>query len=47
MGAIVGGLYACGYTPAEMMELINSDYFGYLSSGKTDPEFTYYFTKGR
>ena len=46
MGAIVGGLYACGYTPAEMMELINSDYFGYLSSGKTDPEFTYYFTKG-
>ena len=46
MGAIVGGLYACGYTPAEMMELINSDYFGYLSSGKADPEFTYYFTKG-
>ncbi len=46
MGAIVGGLYACGYTPAEMMELINSDYFGYLSSGKTDPAFTYYFTKG-
>lgn len=46
MGAIVGGLYACGYTPAEMMELINSDYFGYLSSGKTDPAFTYYFSKG-
>ncbi len=46
MGAIVGGLYACGYTPAEMMELINSDYFGYLSSGKADPAFTYYFSKG-
>ena len=46
MGAIVGGLYACGYTPAEMMELINSDYFGYLSSGKPDTAFTYYFTKG-
>ena len=46
MGAIVGGLYACGYTPAEMMELINSDYFGYLSAGKADPAFTYYFTKG-
>ena len=30
----MGGLYACGYTPAEMMELINSDYFGYLSSGR-------------
>ena len=24
MGAIVGGLYACGYTPDEMMELIKS-----------------------
>ncbi len=46
MGAIVGGLYACGYTPAEMMELINSDYFGYLSAGKADPAFTYYFSKG-
>ena len=46
MGALVGGLYACGYTPAEMMELINSDYFGYLSAGKADPAFTYYFSKG-
>jgi len=46
MGAIVGGLYACGYTPAEMMELINSDYFGYLSAGKADPASTYYFSKG-
>lgn len=45
MGAIVGGLYACGYTPAEMMALINSEYFGYLSSGKNDPAFTYYFSK--
>ena len=25
MGAIVGGLYACGYTPEEMMALLLSD----------------------
>lgn len=45
MGAIVGGLYACGYTPAEMLALITSDYFSYLSSGRIDPEFTYYFSQ--
>lgn len=44
MGAIVGGLYACGYTPEEMMELLCSEYFGYMSSGKIDPAYTYYFT---
>lgn len=45
MGAIVGGLYACGYTPEEMMELINSRYFGYMAVGKADPELTYYFAR--
>lgn len=32
MGAIVGGLYACGYTPAEMMELLQSKGFGMWST---------------
>ena len=45
MGAIVGGLYACGYTPAEMMEMIASKGFGYWSSGTIDPELTYYFVR--
>lgn len=45
MGAIVGGLYACGYTPEEMMALINSRYFSYMSVGKADPELTYYFAR--
>lgn len=45
MGAIVGGLYACGYTPDEMMELINSRYFSYMAAGKADPELTYYFAR--
>lgn len=43
MGAIVGGLYACGYTPEEMMELITSPYFACMSTGRIDPAFTYYF----
>ena len=44
MGAIVGGLYACGYTPEEMMNLIKSPYFAYMSTGRIDPAYTYYFS---
>lgn len=43
MGAIVGSLYASGYTPAEMLELIASRGFAYWSTGKIDPDYTYYF----
>ncbi len=45
MGAIVGGLYAAGYTPAEMMELILSKSFASWSTGQIDPNLTYYFLK--
>lgn len=45
MGAIVGGLYACGYTTDEMMELLMSKDFSYWSTGKIDPELSYFFTK--
>lgn len=45
MGAIVGGLYACGYTPAEMMEMIASKGFSYWSTGTIDPSLTYYFLR--
>ena len=45
MGAIIGGLYACGYTPEEMMELMCSQYFMTMSAGKYDPALTYYFSK--
>lgn len=47
MGAIVGALYAIGYTPDEMMQLITSQYFGYMSTGTVDPEYTYYFSSER
>ncbi len=43
MGAIVGGLYAAGYTPAEMLDLILSREFSYWSMGQIDPNLTYYF----
>ena len=45
MGAIVGGLYACGYTPEEMIDLILSKGFASWSTGQIDPNLTYYFLK--
>lgn len=43
IGAIVGGLYAAGYTPDEMEELFKSDDFYFWSTGKIQEEFRYYF----
>ena len=40
MGAIVGSLYAMGFTPADMMELITSREFGYWSTGTIDPSLS-------
>ena len=45
MGAIVGGLYAAGYTPEEMMALIKSPGFANWSTGQIDQKLTYYFAK--
>lgn len=45
MGAIVGGLYAMGYTPEEMLALVKSKEFGYWSTGKIDPQLVYYFSR--
>ncbi len=43
MGAIIGGLYAAGYTPDEMVHIINSKEFEYWSTGTIDPRYTYFF----
>lgn len=43
MGAIVGGLYAAGYTTDEMMALIKSREFMDAASGQIDERYTYYF----
>ena len=45
MGAIVGALYAMGYTPDEMLELIDSDDFRSWLTGKIDEKYIYYFRK--
>ncbi|HOW31722.1 MAG TPA: patatin-like phospholipase family protein, partial [Bacteroidales bacterium] len=42
MGAIIGGLYAAGYSPAEMEEMIMSPEFPKWVAGKIDPQYTYY-----
>jgi len=43
MGAIIGGLYAAGYSPDEMQAIITSPEFKYWASGKIDPKYFYYF----
>ncbi len=43
IGAIVGGLYAAGYTTDEMEELFKSDEFYFWSTGKIQKEYRYYF----
>lgn len=45
MGAIVGGFYACGYTPDEIMQVMTSRGFSYWSTGKIDESLIYYFNK--
>ena len=45
MGSIVGGLYASGYTPEEMMQLLLSKEFAYWSTGRINQSLVYYFAK--
>lgn len=45
IGAIIGSLYAMGYSPDEMLELILSDEFGYWQTGTVDADDMYYFKK--
>lgn len=45
MGAIVGGLYASGYTPQEMLELLGSKGFSDWSTGVINEKLVYYFSQ--
>lgn len=47
MGAIVGGLYASGYTTDEMLDLILSEGFGYWSTGTFDPRLSFYLNRAK
>ncbi|MCH5216909.1 MAG: patatin-like phospholipase family protein [Muribaculaceae bacterium] len=44
MGSIVGGLYAAGFSPAEMMELIKSNSFSDWSTGTINEDYINYFS---
>jgi len=45
MGAIVGGLYAIGYSPEEMEQLVLSDDFRNWALGEIEQDYIYYFKK--
>ncbi|HZK93036.1 MAG TPA: patatin-like phospholipase family protein [Prolixibacteraceae bacterium] len=45
MGAIIGGLYASGYSPDEMETLFKSEDFKLWFKGIIPPEYVYYFKK--
>lgn len=45
MGAIVGSLYSCGYTPEQMMTLFTSKDFANWSTGTIDEDRIFYFDK--
>lgn len=43
IGAFVGALYAAGYSPAQMEELVKSEYFIAAVNGKIDSKYVFYF----
>lgn len=43
MGAIVGSLYAMGYSPEEMLSIVKSTDFKYWASGDIEPDYVYYY----
>ncbi|MDO4164292.1 MAG: patatin-like phospholipase family protein [Bacteroides sp.] len=47
MGAIIGSLYAMGYSPDDMEALLRSPDFKRWYSGQVEPQYEYYFKKGR
>lgn len=45
MGAVIGGLYASGYSPQEMTELVMSKEFNKWVESEVSKEYRYYFKK--
>ncbi len=45
IGAIIGGLYACGYSPEDMERILTSKEFSDWTSGKIDEKYVYYFKR--
>ncbi|MDR0866028.1 MAG: patatin-like phospholipase family protein [Candidatus Symbiothrix sp.] len=45
IGAIVGSLYAMGYSPEQMLDLFLSEDFYYWQTGKVEEDYQFYFRK--
>ena len=45
IGAVIGSLYATGYTPDEILDLFLSDEFYYWQTGKVEEKYRYFFRK--
>ncbi|MEW6467897.1 MAG: patatin-like phospholipase family protein [Bacteroidota bacterium] len=45
IGALVGAMYAAGYSPAQMEQLATSEQFQNWAYGKIDDKYVYYFKK--
>ena len=45
IGAVVGSLYAMGYTPDEILDLFLSNEFYYWQTGKVEEDYQYFFRK--
>lgn len=46
IGAIIGGMYAAGFSPDEMKALFKSDDFYFWSTGRVQEKYRYFFKKG-
>ncbi|UPT67120.1 MAG: patatin-like phospholipase family protein [Sphingobacteriales bacterium JAD_PAG50586_3] len=45
MGALVGGMYAAGWSPDEILKYMASEDFSYAAQGKIKPGYVYYFKR--
>ncbi|WP_300968685.1 patatin-like phospholipase family protein, partial [uncultured Duncaniella sp.] len=45
MGAIVGSLYSCGWSPEKMIKFFTAPDFIYWSTGVINPDHKYYLTQ--
>ncbi|MDQ3190093.1 MAG: patatin-like phospholipase family protein [Bacteroidota bacterium] len=43
MGALVGAMYASGYSPKQMEQIVNSQMFKSIANGDIDDKYVYYF----
>jgi NTE family protein len=46
MGALVGAMYASGWSPHQIDSLFSTEQFRIMADGGIEPKFTYYFNQG-